>query len=177
MPFCPNCRIEYVAGTNWCADCGRELVAQLQPHAAASDPEATRPAELCEVKDLVEMDLIEAQLRAAGIPTVRRPRNVALFVPAARLTEAQQVMAGHAAGPPSDTVGLSELHRIRLACSKCDQPTVVDLLTERVPMTCACGHMFDLSQVIPILDRYADVMRLMANTDYEIEIELPKGEE
>ena len=73
MPFCPNCRTEYVGGAKRCADCGAELTGELpQGRAAAFDLDAMRPAELCQVNDQVQLDLIEVQLRAAAIPTVTR---------------------------------------------------------------------------------------------------------
>lgn len=178
MPFCPNCRIEYVGGATRCADCGAELTGSLPEGASAAvDLNATRPAELCQVDDQVQLDLIESQLRAAGIPTARRARAAALFVPVGRLDEAQRVMAGHAPGPPSDTVGLSDLHRVRFQCAQCERIISVDLLSERVPTACSCGHYFDLGAMGPILDRYADIMRTMADADFEVELELPKGEE
>jgi hypothetical protein len=172
MPYCPNCRTEFIAGTQRCGDCGRELVEQLTPRPGA-DAEAMRPVELCQVSDLVELDLIEAHLRAAGIPSVRRPRSVALFVPAGRAKDAQLVLAGKSIGPAADTVGLSELHRIRLACSDCEKVTGVDLLNERIPLACTCGHVFDLGEVRPVLERYSEVMRMLADTEFEVELELP----
>jgi hypothetical protein len=173
MPYCPNCRTEFIAGAQRCGDCGRELVEQLDARPGAS-AEAMRPVELCQVNDLVELDLVEAQLRAHGIPSVRRPRSVALFVPAGRAEDARQVLAGKSPGPPADSVGLSELHRIRLVCSECEKVTSVDLLNERVPRTCTCGHIFDLGEVSSVLDRYTDVVRMLADTEYEVELELPK---
>ncbi len=175
MPFCPNCHIQYVSGTTQCADCGAELTARPSP-GVPSSLEALRPAELCQAEDMVQLDLIEAQLRATGIPTVRRPRGVALFVPASRLEEAQTALAGQGISAPLETVGLSELHRLRLTCSECDKITVVDLLEERLPAACSCGHVFDLSQARPMLDRYTDIVRTMAEADFEIELELPKAE-
>ena len=178
MPFCPNCRTEYVGGATRCADCGAELAGELpEGRAAAFDLQAMRPAELCQVENAVQLDLIESQLRVAGIPSVRRPRSLALFVPASRLDEAQRIMAGEKPGPPSDTVGLSELHRVRLICSQCDKVTSVDLLTEEVPTACSCGHVFELQEVRPTLDRYTDLVRRMQDADFEVELELPRGEE
>lgn len=29
MPFCPNCKYEYIEGVKKCADCGADLVAEL----------------------------------------------------------------------------------------------------------------------------------------------------
>jgi hypothetical protein len=179
MPFCPNCHIEYVGGATRCADCGAELTAtRPQGWRATADAEAMWPAQLCELSDQVQLDLLEAQLRAAGIPTARRPRSVALFVPSSQLERAKQVMAGASQGAaaPEGAVGLSELHRIRLVCEECEQETVVDLLSESLPETCACGHRFDLGEAYIALERYAEVMRLLAKADFEIDVELPKGE-
>gem|GEM_PF-1568962 len=172
MPYCPNCRTEFVTGMQRCDDCGRELVERLDSRPSASAA-AMRPVELCQVNDLVELDLIEAQLRAHGIPSVRRPRSVALFVPTGRAEDARQVLAGKTPGA-AETVGLSELHRVRLTCSDCDKVTAVDLLSERVPLACACGHVFDLGEMRGILERYSEVTRQLVNTDYEVELELPK---
>jgi hypothetical protein len=167
-----------VGGATRCADCGAELTGSLSPGvAAAVDLEAMQPAELCQVDNQVQLELIEAQLRAAGIPSARRARAAALFVPAARFDEAQRVMAGERPGPPSDTVGLSELHRLRLVCARCSKVTSVNLLEERPPAACSCGHVFDFSAMGPVLDRYAEIVRRMADADFEIELELPKGEE
>jgi hypothetical protein len=179
MPFCPNCRIEYVGGATRCTDCGAELTA-LRPQgwSATGDPDAIRPAELCELSDQVQLDLVEALLRGAGIPSARRPRSVALFVPNAHLDRAKQVMEGGPQAAPKaaeGTVGLSELHRIRLICEECEKETTVDLLTDGLPETCACGHRFDLSTVFVVLERYGEVMRMMDKADFEIEVELPKG--
>ena len=177
MPFCPNCRIEYVGGAARCSDCGAELTASLPPGvAAAVDLDAMQPAELCHVDNPVQLDLIETQLRAAGIPSVRRPRAAALFVPASRLDEAQRILAGQPPGAPSGTVGLSELRRVRLQCAQCDKVISVDLLEDTLPTVCSCGHFFELSAVRSVLDRYADVMRMMERADFEIELELPQEE-
>ena len=178
MPFCPNCRTEFASGVTDCPDCGSELVATLPTGWNLSqDPEAMRPAQLCELGDQVQLGLIEAQLRAAGIPFLRRPSMVALYVPSAFLARAQQVVSGDAAADPlaeSATLSLSELNRVRLVCSECEHEVSVDLLADRIPNTCPqCGHMFDLSAARAVLDRYTDVMRLMANADFEIELERP----
>jgi len=179
MPFCPNCRTEYVGDASRCADCGTELVARLPHRDSSPDLSATRPELLCDVDSLVQADLIESQLRAAGIPVVRRPRGLGLFVSASRAEEARLVMAGQSrsTAPRPETLGLSELSRIRLVCSSCDKATTVDLLEESVPAACSCGHYFDLSAVRPALDRYRDLMRTLDSADFEIEIELPEAEE
>lgn len=179
MPYCPNCRTEFAGGGN-CTDCGAVLVSALPSGwRPGPDANATRPAELAEFDDMVQLELIESQLRTVGIPTVRRPRAVALLVPEALLGRARQVMAGEGIAAPAaegDTLGLSELHRVKLVCSECDREISVDLLKERVPASCECGHLFDLGAATAVLDRYADVMRMMAQADFEIELEPPGGE-
>jgi hypothetical protein len=176
MPFCPNCRTEYVGDAGRCADCGAELVGWLQ-QGAAFDPASMRPEVLCQVEDPVQADLIEAQLRVVGIPVVRRPRGLALFVPASRLADAQRLLAGHTSVQQADALGLSELHRIRLVCEACEKVTRVDLLAEQVPTACSCGHYFDLGAARPVLDRYREIARTMAEADFEIELERPESEE
>jgi uncharacterized Zn finger protein len=87
-------------------------------------------------------------------------------------------MEGKPAMAPPETIGLSELHRIVVACEECDAGGTVDLLEERVPEKCPeCGHVFDLTAARPVLDRYAELMRTMAEADFEIEVELPAPEE
>lgn len=191
MPFCMNCRHEYAEGVKTCPDCGLALVDESQvshglpaPQVGAQSPSAYAPALVGEFEDPVELELVESQLRSAGIPNVRRPQLIALFVPASFRERALQIMqGGEEAGPEGevveeeDTLSLSELHRIRLVCSDCGHETTVDLLDERVPPTCPnCGHRFDIGSALPVLDRYADVMRMLANADFEIEVEKPQGE-
>jgi hypothetical protein len=174
MPFCPNCRTEYVGDATRCADCEAELVSWLPQEQAVFDPAASKPAELCQVADPVQADLIEAQLRAVGIPVVRRPRGLSLFVPSSRLGDAQHILAGQPTVQRAEAVGLSELHRIRLVCDACEKVTTVDVLTEEMPEACSCGHRFDLAPVKPVLDKYREIMRAMADADYDIEIEQPR---
>lgn len=177
MPYCPNCRTEFAGGAN-CTDCGAPLVSALPSGwRVGRDVDAMRPAELAEFNDLVQLELVETQLRQAGIPAVRRPRAVALLVPEAFLDRARSVMAGEELPTQryeGETLSLSELHRIRLVCSDCDREYTVDLLTEKPPARCQCGHYFDLGPALTVLDRYADVMRTMAHADFEIEIEPPQ---
>jgi uncharacterized Zn finger protein len=87
-------------------------------------------------------------------------------------------MAGKPAMAPPETLGLSELHRVRFVCEECSEGTSVDLLQERPPEKCpSCGHLFDLTAARPVLDRYTDLMRTLADADFEIELEVPPPEE
>lgn len=179
MSFCPNCRTEYTGAATKCNDCGADLVASLpQGWSIARDPQNLKPTELIEASDQVQLDLIEAQLRAAGIPSVRRPRSIALFVATAHLHSAQRVLQGKGPLGLPETIGLSQLHRVIIACSECDAGEVVDLLTDKLPEKCpGCGRVLDLTAARPILDRYADIMRTMAEADFEIELQVPEEEE
>jgi len=178
MPFCPNCRTEYSSGET-CADCGARL-ATTPPEgwSAGQRPEQMRPAEVAQTESMIELDLMESQLRAAGIPTARRPRRAALFVAEANLEAARRVLEGRAGMTAlPETLGLSELHRIRLVCAECEQATSVDLLAERLPEQCRCGRYFDLSEARGVLDRYTEIMRTMAEADFEVEVEVPAVED
>ncbi len=177
MPFCPNCRTEFAAGVEQCTDCASDLVASLPTGwNLGKNPDAMQPTLLGEFSDHVQIGLVEAQLRESGIPFVRRPRLVGLFIPTAFLGRAKQVLTGEGApaSGDTDTVCLSELHRLHLVCAQCEHEVTVDLLKESVPNTCpACGRLFDLSAARTVLDRYTDVVRLMADADFEIELEKP----
>jgi hypothetical protein len=174
MPFCPKCKAEFVAGKKWCPDCAVALVEEpVSEQSAPSGPPADA-VELCVVANSTDLQLVENQLHAANIPTARQPRNIIVYVPEAQLEHARHVLTGESNETVFDTVGLSELTRLRLVCSACEKPTSVDLLEEMVPAKCTCGHYFDLADALPILDRYREVVRLMADKDFEIELELPK---
>jgi hypothetical protein len=137
-----------------------------------------RPAQVAQSENLVELDLMEAQLRAAGIPTARRPRSVALFVAEVNLDAAQRALQGRPITALPETFGLSELHRIRLVCADCEKGTSVDLLTDPLPHRCGkCGRYFDLSEARTALDGYAEMMRTMADAEFDIEIEVPQAED
>ena len=178
MPFCPNCRSEYTPEAVACSDCGALLVESLPERASMpGSAEATRPVELIEVEDQVRLDMVETQLRAAHIPTIRRPRRVALFVPAAQLKSARYVLEGKTPGGVPEALELSSLHRIWLECEECDDGVLVDLLKDRLPDRCECGHYYNLSEARSVLERYADVMRAMANADFEIYVQMPEDEE
>ena len=72
MPFCPECRYEYVEGVETCPDCGSALVAEL---AAQQTPEPEPKAGtddkwvgLLDLGDAVEGSIIADVLESAGIP-------------------------------------------------------------------------------------------------------------
>ncbi len=61
MPYCPNCRTEYEAGSTVCADCGAALVNTLPPE------EADDPVVVLEANSVTEAQVAEATLEAEGI--------------------------------------------------------------------------------------------------------------
>lgn len=74
MPFCPECRAEYIEGTERCPDCNVLLVDELPPKDVLEYVElveiASAPDEVSGVmmKGILENSGIDAVLRAAKIP-------------------------------------------------------------------------------------------------------------
>ncbi|MEB2310719.1 MAG: DUF2007 domain-containing protein [Sorangiineae bacterium] len=67
MPFCPNCRDEYVVGVERCEGCGRALVAELPPLPALGD---VRWRELPSFNNEAEAQMVRAALDTSGIRTM-----------------------------------------------------------------------------------------------------------
>jgi hypothetical protein len=80
MPFCPVCRIEFIEGTATCTDCGHELVGSLPPETAEKKKAAVYiddvPAFLTSGSSGIECGLIEASLKTAGIPFLKKDRMI-----------------------------------------------------------------------------------------------------
>lgn len=102
MPWCPDCKTEYDPGIAVCADCGADLVDELPQIRIGPPPEVAYVANTA-----AEAQIVEATLQAAGIPAFVQPTSVAwpgesitdvgspdlaVLVPADRLTEAQEVL-------------------------------------------------------------------------------------
>jgi len=73
MPFCPNCKYEYEAGVDRCADCGVPLVERLEGEHPQPRPEVPLVKLAEGLRPMVEMlaDIlrkcgIESLVRAAG---------------------------------------------------------------------------------------------------------------
>jgi hypothetical protein len=66
MPWCPQCKNEYVVGTTTCPDCEVELVAVLPPE----DHDLENYVLIANAPDQQTAELIAATLDAAGIPTL-----------------------------------------------------------------------------------------------------------
>ncbi len=76
MPFCPNCRFEYLSHVKACPDCGAALVARL-PEEAEAPPYAQGPgyeqALLGVAEGEVHAQLVQSALQEAGIPSRQQP--------------------------------------------------------------------------------------------------------
>jgi hypothetical protein len=64
MPFCPNCRSEYVAGKTICPDCDIPLVAKLN----ADDNDEAEWEVVYESATEIDADMIRGRLEDEGIP-------------------------------------------------------------------------------------------------------------
>lgn len=64
MPFCPNCKSEYVSGIEKCADCDIPLVAELTEEEHFSDEDY---ALVYETSSLIEAEMIRDNLESADI--------------------------------------------------------------------------------------------------------------
>ena len=111
MPFCPQCRAEYVEGKTQCSDCGVELVASLPPsvpppdihwvefQTAATEAEGEMLAELLEKNGIPVM--VKKDVFASGFGR----QGTLLFVPAEQRDEAEALARELAApdeGSPED---------------------------------------------------------------------------
>jgi hypothetical protein len=69
MPFCPDCRFEYLPQLRECPECGSPLVEELPAHGKLrSAPDFTQ-VELCTVTGELHARLVQNVLAAEGIPS------------------------------------------------------------------------------------------------------------
>lgn len=68
MPFCPTCRTEYVAGIEYCADCGRLLAERLPPARPVGTP--VTEVGVHTFANWLQASVWAERLRAEGIPVV-----------------------------------------------------------------------------------------------------------
>ena len=105
MPWCPNCKEEFVEGIVFCSDCGEKLVDEFSEIQPAEEAE---PEFLVTASDPFEADIIEALLLSQQIPVVKKHREagdylqvcmgttnfgIDLFVPADYLEAAKDAVA------------------------------------------------------------------------------------
>ncbi len=100
--FCPECRSEYVAGVEVCADCGARLVAELpadpSPEVVEYEPVLSTPSpgEIAVIKSLLEEAGIDCRSSAeiAG-PPLGLPATI--LVPKERAAEAKDILDAYIA--------------------------------------------------------------------------------
>lgn len=114
MPFCPQCRAEYVEDKTHCADCGVELVASLGPSVPPPD---VHWVELATASTEAEGDMLAELLQQSGIPVMIKKdvfasgfgrQGTLIFVPAEQRDEAEALareLATPDAGSPHEEDG------------------------------------------------------------------------
>jgi len=73
MPFCPNCRAEYIEGVDTCPDCQVELVDELPPK---EEPEYLDLVELEKVPDEVSGVMMKGILVNNGIFAILKSAKI-----------------------------------------------------------------------------------------------------
>lgn len=114
MPFCPNCKSEYVVGVTTCRECGAELTAGPLPgDDPARGPEYMRLVTLADPSAAL---VLRASLSEAGIPAIIQTHGpisgelasvtsditedyAVILVPEDCLVEAKQIVAALESSP------------------------------------------------------------------------------
>lgn len=124
MPWCPNCRCEYVEGVAVCDDCGAALVEELRDDGFFPGPDGpawpndehghpVTAAKLFYAMNPMDVALRQSLLHAYGIPTLVQSPNTSTFstvlfggqilgahllVPETLLEKAEEVLAASPEG-------------------------------------------------------------------------------
>ena len=106
MPYCPQCRSEYVEGTERCADCGTALADALPAPEGDAPTPGTRFVALRSYPSLIHAEMVAAALAHAGIERMVQsnemfgagtglgslaPTRVEIWVPAEKLDAARAI--------------------------------------------------------------------------------------
>lgn len=110
MPFCPNCKSEYVKDKEYCSDCGAKLVDQLEEEPETelnSDEEYDEEVFLTTVANDIQASIIISKLSTYDIPVLKKyrqfgsvmvvfmgtsPYGVDLYVPSKLLSKAKEAL-------------------------------------------------------------------------------------
>jgi len=148
MPFCPNCRSEYIQGIETCADCGERLVAELEPLSAAEPIEGADSLVLASiipspmwanmVKDILDQEGIFCALQGAhtagqlaGMAAIA-DGQVRVLVPESKVREAKEIINDFLNGMDMETRRIEcphcgqSIEDYRIVCPKCGGDIEID---------------------------------------------------
>lgn len=111
MLFCPICKAEYEEGVARCVDCDIALVHTLPP-----EEEDPAPVVVLRAKTIVEAQIAEATLQAAGIPAfVQEPDPLMMHMIHDIPNPLEVLVPAHHAGEASAVLNASPISEAELA--------------------------------------------------------------